>query len=194
MWTLTAAWSWRSPFTANHSGGNSLYIYKQDGGEVCRLADTYATFQEDSIWEERGYRLISPYLDVDLLDAYVNEEGRYRYLSLDYSSFGGGDWGSVTLYSMEMDEESKPMELMKILYYCSSAYPSEEWELYFQGERVYEQGRLRDLLAEYMDGYTAVEIEYRTLDVFFPREVVALEEDQKMPYLEELREALKNLR
>lgn len=179
-------------FTANHCGGNSLYIYKQDGNKVSSLADTYATFKEDVAVDIENYGRISPYLDVELLDAYVDADGEYRYLSLDYNLFGGderGGFGYLALYATTLYDDSKPLRVMEFNFNCSG----EEREIYFLGDRVYELGRLRDLLAEYMGGYTKMEMELGTSEVIFPREIVAMDETEKRQWLEELYESLRDL-
>lgn len=179
-------------FTANHCGGNSLYIYKQDGNEVSSLADTYATFEEDVAVYIENYGRISPYLDVELLDVYVDADGGYKYLSLDYSLFGGderGGYGNLVLYATTLCDDSGPLRVMEFNFNC----PGEEREIYFLGDRVYELGRLRDLLAEYMDGYTKMEMELKTSEVIFPREIIAMDETEKRQWLEELYESLRDL-
>lgn len=177
-------------FTANHCGGNSLYIYKQYGNQVHSLADTYATFKEDIAVDIENYGIISPYLDVGLLDVYVNADGEYRYLSLDYSLFGGderGGMGNLVLYTTSLSNACEPQRLVEFSYSC----PDEERAIYFLGDKVYELGRLRDLLAEYMAGYTKLELEFKTSEVSFPRDMVDMDENEKRQWLENLYESLK---
>ena len=179
-------------FTANHCGGNSLYIYKQDGNKVSSLADTYATFKEDVAVDIENYGRISPYLDVELLDAYADADGEYRYLSLDYNVFGGderGGFGYLMLYATTLYDDSEPLRVMEFNFNC----PGEEREIYFLGDRVYELGRLRDLLAEYMDGCTKMEMGLKTSEVIFPREIVGMDENEKRQWLEDLYESLRGV-
>lgn len=176
-------------FTANHCGGNSLYIYKYDGNQVHSLADTYATFKEDIAVDIENYGLISLYFDVGLLDVYVNAYGEYRYLSLDYSLFGGderGSMGNLMLYTTSLSNDSEPLRLVEFSYSC----PDEEREIYFLGGKVYELGRLRDLLEEYMAGYTKLELEFKTSEVNFPRDIVDMDENEKRKWLENLYNSL----
>lgn len=172
-------------FTANHCGRDSLYIYKQDEERVFSLADTYATFREDVTWLSEGYGSLSPYLDIDLLDAYVNEDGEYRYLSLDYTLFGG--FGELLLYVTTL-EDDRPVKLAEIRFIENES--SEEMEIFFQEERVYEPEELHELLEQYMTGYTKVEMEYKTLEVSFQRNIVAFNENEKRQCLEDLYESM----
>jgi len=178
-------------FPANHCGQNSLYIYKQDGGEVVSYADTIATF-EKYIVSDIDYREISPYLDINLLAAYKNAKNEYKYLSLDYSNFGGdihGSIGTVSLFETVLEEYAVPKKLLEISYSC----PEEMKEMYFLGERIFENGELRDRLNDYMDGYIEVEIEYRVAEKSFSRDIVSMDEDIKKKELAELYGSLKDL-
>ena len=172
-------------FTAMHCGGNSLYIYKQDEGKIISLADTYATFREDVTWLSQGYGSLSPYLDIDLLDAYVNGEGEYRYLSLDYTLFGG--FGELLLYVTTLEQDAQPVKLAEIKFIENES--SEEMEIYFQEERVYEPEELHELLEQYMTGYKKVEMEYMISDSF-QRDIVAFNENEKRQCLEDLYESM----
>ncbi len=178
-------------FPSNHCGGNSLYIYKQENGRVFSYADTIATpvyYMLTGI----DYKKISPYMDIDLLDIYVNEDNEYRYLSLDRSSFGGDIHGgiyTVILYETALDHGGEPKEIARINYYA----PEEKEELYFLGEKVYETGNLRELIASYMNGYTEVTVDYKTAEKTFARDVVAVSDDEKKQELDELYESLKKL-
>ena len=180
-------------FTANHCGGDSLYIYKQDEERVFSLADTYATFREDVTWiSKEGYEELSPYLDIDLLDAYVNEDGEYRYLSLDYTLFGGGPWnndfGELYLYVTTLEKDAQPVKLAEIHFNENESF--EGMEIFFQEERVYESEKLHEFLEQYMAGYTKMEIEYKTSEIEFPRDIVDFNENEKRQCLEELHESL----
>ena len=183
-------------FTANHCGGDSLYIYKQDEEKVFSLADTYATFREDVTWiSVEGYDKLSPYLDIGLLDAYVNEEGEYRYLSLDYTLFGGGPrddgFGELYLYVTTLEEDAQPMKLAEIQFYENETF--EGIEIYFQEEKVNEPEKLHELLEQYMAGYTKVEVEYKTSEVSFQRDIVGWNENARRQCLEDLYESLWDL-
>lgn len=183
-------------FTANHCGGDSLYIYKQDEEKVFSLADTYATFREDVTWISReGHEEWSPYLDIGLLDAYVNEEGEYQYLSLDYTLFGGGPWnngfGELYLYVTTLERDAQPVKLAEIHFNENESF--EGMEIYFQEEKVDAPEKLHELLEQYMAGYTKVEMEYKTLEVSFQRDIVAFNENEKRQCLEDLYESLRDL-
>lgn len=178
-------------FTSNHCGENSLYIYGQEDGNVFSYIDTIATQGQD-MQSGIDYKAISPYMDIDLLDAYVNQEGEYRYLSLDRSDFGGdihGGYYTVILYETVLKEDTLPKEIARIEYLA----PEEREELYFLGEKVYETGRLRDMIASYMDGYREVELAYRMAEKTFARDVVGLEEAERNNELQELYESLRKL-
>lgn len=178
-------------FPSNHCGGNSLYIYKQENGNVSSYADTIAT-PERCMLTGIDYKEISPYMDIDLLDAYVNEDNEYRYLSLDCSTFGGDFHGgiyTVILYETVFEHGGEPKEIARIEY-CG---PEELEELYFLGEKVYEKGKLRDMIALYMDGYTEVAVNYKTAEKTFARDVVAINDEEKKQELDELYESLKKL-
>lgn len=96
-------------FPANHCGGNSLYVYQQENGNVLSYADTIAT-PERCMLTGIDYKVISPYMDIDLLDAYVNEVNEYRYLSLDCSSFGGDVHGGI--YTVILYETGKLRDII----------------------------------------------------------------------------------
>ena len=179
--------------TANHCGGNSLYTYKQEKGAVVPYIDTIATpacYVQESI----DYKAISEYMDIDFLDVYVNAENEYRYLSLDFTSFEGdmrGGADTVILYETVLGndaapEDAEPKEIAKIAI-CGT---DEEKSLYFLGERVYEAGRLKDMLADYMCGYTKVEMDYNVLQKSFPRKIMGLSEEGQTQYLQELYESM----
>ena len=65
--------------------------------------------------------------------------------------------------------------------------------MYFYGEKVYEAGKLRDKLADYMSGYTAVEKPRTIIEKFFERDIVGFDEGEKKVQLEELYAALEKL-
>lgn len=178
-------------FTSNHCGTNSLYIYKQQEGKVFSYTDTIATpdrYMSCGI----DYKKISPYMDIELMDAYMNSDHEYRYLSLDCSSFGGDIHGgiyTVVLYETLLEQDSIPMEIARIEY-CG---PEERTELFFLGEKVYEAGRLRDMIAFYMEGYAQVEIEYRTVEKTFARDIVGKSEEERTKENQELCESILKL-
>lgn len=171
-------------FTANHCGGNSAYIYKQEKGDVISYMDTYAT-PEGDMSHKIDYEAISPYMDIDLLDAYTNAKGQCRYLSLDCSSIGGDIKGAIytiSLYETVSGKKAMPKEIARIEY----SGLEEKKELNFLGERVYEAGRLRGLIDEYMDGYTKVEIAYKDVEKGFARDLVAYPAEEREQELNEL--------
>lgn len=171
-------------FPANHCGQNCVYIYKQENGAVRSCADTLAVFEEHIVFGT-DYKTLSPFLDIALLDAYVDNNGSYRYLSLDNSSFGGGIY-TLYLYETDLQAGTAPKELVRI----EEVSPSQEQKLYFLGEQVYEPDTLRELLAAYMDGYTKREICYKTVPETFPRDLIAWSEEEKRQELELLYDAL----
>ncbi len=176
-------------FTSNHCGSNSLYVYRQNDGKVIPYFDTIAT-PEDYMLEAIDYSGISSYMNVGLLDAYVNESKEYRYLSLDCSSHGGDMRGgayTVALYEIVFGEDITPKEIARITI-CGS---DEEKEYFFLEENVYEAGRLRDMLEDYMSGYEKVEIDYIALEKTFPRDMVGLSDEERAQQLEELYESMR---
>ena len=178
-------------FAANHCGQNALYIYKQENGRVFSFADTNAVFGK-YVMSDIDYKAISPYMDIDLLAAYKNQNNEYRYLSLDYSIFGGnecGDIGTVTLYETILDKQTAPVKLAEISY----VLPEETVEMYFRGERIYDAEELKDQLDEYMEGYTELEIKYETATKSFSRDIVAQSDEYKAKELGELYKSLEEL-
>lgn len=176
-------------FPANHCGQNCLYVYQQDKGGVHSLADTIAVF-EKYVGYKTDYRKVSPYFDIQLLDAYVNEDGAYKYLSLDYTLFGGDSRGGIYilyLYETVLEKDAVPKELVRI----EELWPGERREMYFLGERVYELGALREHLATYMDGYIKQEISYKTAEEMFPRDILFWSDEEKRQELEVLYDALR---
>lgn len=171
-------------FPANHCGQNCVYIYKQENGAVRSYADTLAVFEEHIVFGT-DYKKLSPFLDIALLDAYVDNNGSYRYLSLDNSSFGGGIY-TLYLYETDLQAGTAPKELVRI----EEVSPSQEQKLYFLGEQVYEPDTLRELLAAYMEGYTKREICYKTVSETFPRDLIAWSDEEKRQELELLYDAL----
>ncbi|MBD5487486.1 MAG: hypothetical protein HDR13_01645 [Lachnospiraceae bacterium] len=178
-------------FAANHCGQNALYIYKQENGRVFSFADTNAVFGKYVV-SDIDYKAISPYMDIDLLAAYKNQNNEYRYLSLDYSIFGGnerGNIGTVTLYETILDKQTAPVKLAEISY----VLPEETVEMYFRGERIYDAEELKDQLDEYMEGYTELEIKYETATKSFSRDIVAQSDEYKAKELVELYKSLEEL-
>ena len=191
-------------FPAIHCGGNALYIYGQQNGQVVSVGDTYATPGELLHISEWFYRnRISSYLDIDFLDVYL-KEGEYRYLSLDYSSVGGID--TMTLYETALTAGKESEKLVEIVYpYYDTTYSKyvymyqkdyekyygTEREMYFRGQPVYELGALRDLLAAYMEDYVKVEPHIQDTGFSFPREIMALDEEEQKIELEKLNESLR---
>ena len=179
-------------FPSMHNEYSSVYIYKQENGSFYSYTDTIAA---GGYYIHSGidYKLISPYMDIDdLFCVYQNADHKYRYLSLDYNLHGGdrhGDIGSVSLYETILGEKTMPRELVRIEYCC----PDEITEMYFCGEKVYEAGKLRDKLADYMTGYTEVEMPRTIIEKSFARDIMGFDEADIKAELEELYEALEKL-
>ncbi|MCM1232914.1 MAG: hypothetical protein NC489_22540 [Ruminococcus flavefaciens] len=176
-------------FTANHCGGNSLYIYRQEKGKIIPYIDTIAT-PKDCMIKAIDYGGISSYMAIDLLDAYVNARKEYRYLSLDCSSFGGdmrGGQYTIVLYETVFGESVTPKELARI----TISGTEEKKEYSFLGENVNEAGRLRDMLEDYMYGYEKVILDYVVLEKTFSRDIVGLSEEEQAQELEELYESMR---
>ncbi len=75
-------------FLANHCGQNSLYVYKYENNSVFSYLDMIAIPDKDVV-TLIDYKKISPYMDIEVADAYVNQQNEYRYLSIDCFSIGG---------------------------------------------------------------------------------------------------------
>lgn len=177
------------------AGGNSLYVYRQQGNEVVSYVDTYAVFK-DRFNSGLDPTEISSYLNIDLLGIYVNGAGEYRYLSMDCSLHGGdirGGWGEFVLYETKLESGNTPEEIVKVSY----VYPEECMELYFKGDKVYGKVALRELLEEYMDGWNPVEFSYATAKTRFARDIVGWEpngrEEEKQQELQNLYQDLQRL-
>ena len=136
----------------------------------------------------RNYIKILPYMDIDFMDAYVNNLQEYRYLTMDWTSFGGDIHGGINTYILyeTLLPEGEPREIARIEY----SGPEESRELYFLGEKVYEAGRLRDMIDSYMAGYTKVEIPYKTVEKTFERDIVGYSEEEREQENRELWEAI----
>ena len=131
-------------------------------------------------------------MEINLLDAYVNKHKEYRYLSLDCSSFGGDMRGgryTIVLYETVFGEAVTPKEIARITI-CGE---EEEKQYFFLGKNVYEAGRLRDLLADYMYGYKKVDLDYIVLEKAFSRDIIGLSEEEQAQNLEELYESIRKI-
>ena len=177
------------------AGGNSLYVYRQQGNEVVSYVDTYAVFK-DRFYSGLDPTEISPYLNIDLLGIYVNEAGEYRYLSMDCSLHGGdirGGWGEFVLYETKLEPEATLEEILRVSY----VYPEECMELYFKGDKVYGKVALGERLEEYMDGWKPVEFSYATAKTRFARDIAGWEpngkEEEKQQELQSLYQDLQGL-
>lgn len=203
IWPHDSAWGWEFTiadmdfegeqeffvnFIANHCGSNALYIYKQEDGKVSSYADMIAVPQR-YILGPQEYKKILPYMDIEFIDAYANSAQEYRYLTMDWTSFGGDIHGGINTYILyeTLLPEGEPREIARIAY-CG---PEESRELYFLGEKVYEAGRLKDLVDSYMAGYTKPEMPYRTVEKTFPRGIVGYSEEEREQENRELWEAIR---
>lgn len=203
IWPNDSAWGWEFTiadmdfdgeqeffvnFIANHCGSNALYIYKQEDGKVSSYADMIAV-QQRYILGPQEYKKILPYMDIEFIDAYANSAQEYRYLTMDWTSFGGDIHGGINTYILyeTLLPEGEPREIARIAY-CG---PEESRELYFLGEKVYEAGKLKDLVDSYMAGYTKVEMPYRTVEKTFPRGIVGYSEEEREQENRELWEAIR---
>ncbi len=172
-------------FLANHCGQNSLYVYQYENNSVSSYLDMIATPDKDVI-TLIDYKNISPYMDIELADAYVNQQNEYRYLSIDCSGIGGVE--QISLYETVLEDDFRQAELARITYYSET----DQWEIYFKGDEVASAEALHDRISQYMDGYEKQEICYRHLEKSFPRDIFMLSADEKKRELEELYGALGN--
>lgn len=136
----------------------------------------------------QNYKKLLSYMDIGFMDAYVNNAQEYRYLTMDWISFGGDIHGGINTYILyeTLLPDGEPREIARIEY-CG---PEESRELYFLGEKVYEAGRLRDVIDSYMAGYTKVEIPYKTVEKTFARDIVGCSKEERERENRELWEAI----
>ena len=178
-------------FPANHSGGNSLYIYKQNPQGISSYGDTFA-IPEQYVSSDIEYKKISHYLDIDLMSAYKNPSGEYRYLTLDEGIHGGniyGNWGYIALYATSFTDGEMPVKVAEINY----VGPEQTREMYFMGERVYEFGNLQNMIALYMEDYEEVEINKIPIQKHFSRDIVGTDESNQRKELQELYDAIREV-
>ena len=173
-------------FPANHCGSNALYIYKQEDGQVCSYVDMIAT-PSNYIVTAIDYKQISPFFDVNLLDAYRNEENRYKYLSVDCSTVCG--LHTLILYETGFGTRLTQVEIAKIIY---DSNEENTMEFYFCGKKINEDEDLNELLSAYMHGYIKEEVEYISLNKF-PRDIVTMDEIDKKQELDKLYETLEKI-
>lgn len=176
-------------FPANHSGGNSLYIYRQNPQGISSYGDTFA-IPEQYVSSDIDYKKISHYMDIDLISAYKNPSGEYRYLTLDDGIHGGniyGNWGYIALYATSLADGEMPVKVAEINY----VGPDQTREMYFMGERVYEIGKLQNMIALYMEDYEEVEINKIPIQKNFSRDIVGIDESNQRGELQELYDAIR---
>ena len=171
-------------FLANHCGQNSLYVYQYENNSVTLYGDMIAVPDKDVI-TFIDYKKISPFMDIELVDVYANRQNEYRYLSIDCFSIGGMD--QIFLYETVPENNFRQEELANIIYEYND---TEQWEIYFQGERLASTKDLNDMISRHMEGYEKQEICYTHLEKTFPRDIFGMNADQQKRELEELYESL----
>ena len=171
-------------FLANHCGQNSLYVYQYENNSVTLYGDMIAAPDKEVI-TFIDYKKISPFMDVELVDVYANRQNEYRYLSIDCFSIGGMD--QIFLYETVPENNFRQEELANIIYEYND---TEQWEIYFQGERLASTKDLNDMISRHMEGYEKQEICYTHLEKTFPRDIFGMNADQQKRELEELYESL----
>ena len=167
-------------FLANHCGQNSLYVYQYENNSVTLYGDMIAVPDKDVI-TFIDYKKISPFMDIELVDVYTNRQNEYRHLSIDCFSIGGMD--RIFLYETVPENNFKQEELANIIYEYND---TEQWEIYFQGERLASTKDLNDMISRHMEGYEKQEICYTHLEKTFPRDIFGMSIDQQKRELEEL--------
>ena len=128
--------------------------------------------------------------DINLISAYKNPSGEYRYLTLDDGIHGGniyGNWGYIALYATSLADGEMPVKVAEINY----VRPEQTREMYFMGERVYEIGNLQNMLALYMEDYEEVEINKIPIQKHFTRDIVGTDESNQRKELQELYDAIR---
>ena len=175
-------------FLANHCGQNSLYVYQYENNSVTLYGDMIAVPDKDVI-TFIDYKKISPFMDIELVDVYANRQNEYRYLSIDCFSIGGMD--QIFLYETVPENNFRQEELANIIYEYND---TEQWEIYFQGERLASTKDLNDMISRHMEGYEKQEICYTHLEKTFPRDIFGMSIDQQKRELEELYKSLNTIK
>ncbi len=173
-------------FLANHCGQNSLYVYEYGNNGVSCYFDMIATPDKDVI-TGIDYKKISPYMDIELVDAYVNQQNECRYLSIDCFSIDGME--QIFLYEAVSGEDFRQSELARITHYSVT----DQWEVYFMGDEMASAEELHDMISKHMEGYEKREICYSHIEKSFPRDILGVSEDEQKRQLEELYDSLKKL-
>ncbi len=104
-----------------------------------------------------------------MADAYVNQQNKYRYLSIDCSGIGGVE--QIYLYETVLEDDFRQEEPARITYYSET----DQWEINFKGDEVASAEALHDMISQYMDGYEKQEICYRYLEKSFPRDILMMD-------------------
>lgn len=170
-------------FLANHCGQNSLYVYKYENNSVSSCLDMIATPDKDVI-TLIDYKEISSYMDIELVDAYVNQQNESRYLSIDCFHIGGME--QIFLYEAVPGDDFRQTELARITYYSET----DQWEIYFKGDEIASAEDLHNMISQHMEGYEKQEICYRHLEKSFPRDIFGMSDDEQKRELEELYDSL----
>lgn len=175
-------------FLANHCGQNSLYAYKYGNNGVSSYWDMIAT-PDKNVITYIDYKKISPYMDIELADVYVNQQNEYRYLSIDCFSIGG--MNQIFLYEAVPGDDFKQTELASITYYYSD---TDRWEISFQGEELSSAEDLHDMISQHMKGYKKKEICYTHLAKTFPRDIFGMSADEQKRELKELYQSFNKIK
>lgn len=176
-------------FASNGGGNNSLYIYKSENGVVKHYADIIATPKEKL--GDIGNIAVKEYANTDIIDAYKNADGNYRYLTTDIASVSGIT--TVTIYEIDFEEEyAEYKEIAKCEFPYSIPEGEEEFiNEYFLSEKC--DGELSEKMNEYMKGYEKTEMPVLASEVSFPRDIVSYTDEEKKEILSELHKDIEKI-
>ena len=176
-------------FASNGGGNNSLYIYKSENDGVKHYADIIATPKEKL--GDIGNTAVKEYANTDIIDAYKNADGNYRYLTTDIASVSGIT--TVTIYEIDFEEEyAEYKEIAKCEFPYSIPEGEEEFiNEYFLSEKC--DGELSEKMNEYMKGYEKTEMPVLASEVSFPRDIVSYTDEEKKEILSELHKDIEKI-
>ena len=85
--------------------------------------------------------------NIRTVDAYVNQQNEYRYLSID--CFSIDDMEQLFLYEAVSGEDFRQSELARSTHYSVT----DQWEIDFMGDEMASAEELHDMISKHMEGY-----------------------------------------
>jgi hypothetical protein len=73
-------------------------------------------------------------MDIELADAYVNQQNKYRYLSIDCSGIGGVE--QIYLYETVLEDDFRQEEPARITYYSETDQSMKLGKLLFHADMM----------------------------------------------------------